>query len=513
MGKSLIAIVEKKGTLFGSSTMLMNSNRRKFLGGAAAWLALPASAEPGRSLKTISLFHTTDLHGHILPTVSYEGIGNLGGLARCATQIRRWRKDCPDHLLFDIGDVYQGTVEGYQTKGGVMIDSFNKMNYDGWVLGNHEFDWGLDVVEAAVKRSSMPVVTGNVAVDGKRAGAIEGNAFSKLAPWIVREVGGFRIGLIGLVTPGIPYWSRPELLKGFGVFDPEESLKQSVDELRSEKVDAVVVLGHMGYRYKEDYANPIQSLLKKVRGIDVYIGGHSHQDRPSWYSFGVLCTQANYHGLNCGRVDLAFDLESRKLVHRNAWTVLMDGRVDLDPLILESTKSVVEAADERRKSVIGEVKSAISTYGKKSKFWKLLCESFKVSAAKHGVQADGVFHGTFEAKKVLPGKKTIEDAWSWIPYENWLVQASVTGEQIREIIAEEQTVRYSDRGLYGLDEETLENDKRYIILFNSYDSQSGGKKLPKLRDILQEPSSQTKLIPLTTREAVIDYFADMKEIG
>jgi hypothetical protein len=93
------------------------------------------------------------------------------------------------------------------------------------------------------------------------------------------------------------------------------------------------------------------------------------------------------------------------------------------------------------------------------------------------------------------------------------VQASITGEQIREIIVEEKAVRYSDRGLYGLDEETLENDKRYIILFNSYDSQSGGKKLPKLRDILEEAASQTKLIPLTTREAVIDYFADMKKIG
>ena len=156
---------------------------------------------------------------------------------------------------------------------------------------------------------------------------------------------------------------------------------------------------------------------------------------------------------------------------------------------------------------------AILGEGKKSKFWALLCESFKVSAAKHGVQADAVFHGTFEAKKVLPGAKTIADAWSWIPYENWLVQASLTGAQIREIIAEEKTVRYSDRSLYGLDEETLENGRCYLVLFNSYDSQSGGKKLMLLRQILQEPASQTKLIPLTTREAVIDYFVDKKEIG
>ncbi|MDA7630044.1 hypothetical protein N8670_04320, partial [Akkermansiaceae bacterium] len=106
----------------------MNLNtRRGFLSGAAAWMAAPSQlwAADKRAIKTVSLFHTTDLHGHILPAETYDGIGNVGGLARCATQIRKWRKDCPDSLLFDIGDVYQGTLEGYQTKGAVMIDAFN----------------------------------------------------------------------------------------------------------------------------------------------------------------------------------------------------------------------------------------------------------------------------------------------------------------------------------------------------------------------------------------------------
>ena len=206
----------------------MNPNRRHFLSGAAAWMSAPACMAGQRSIKTISLFHTTDLHGHILPNKTYDGIGNVGGLARCATQIRKWRKECPDHLLFDVGDVYQGTIAGYQTEGKVMIDSFNKMGYDGWVLGNHEFDWGIDIVESAISRSEMPVITGNVTVEEKKAGAIEDGAFTKLAPWIVKEVAGFRIGFVGLTTPGIPYWSRPELLKGFRVFDPIESATDGV---------------------------------------------------------------------------------------------------------------------------------------------------------------------------------------------------------------------------------------------------------------------------------------------
>ncbi|MEN8774671.1 MAG: bifunctional UDP-sugar hydrolase/5'-nucleotidase [Akkermansiaceae bacterium] len=489
----------------------MSPTRRHFLTGAAAWMAAPAWAAGQRSIKTISLFHTTDLHGHILPSQTYDGIGNVGGLARCATQIRKWRKECPDHLLFDIGDVYQGTIAGYQTEGKVMIDSFNKMGYDGWVLGNHEFDWGLDVVESAVKGSQMPVITGNVTVEGKKAGEIDGNAFSRLVPWIVKEVGGFRIGMVGLITPGIPYWSRPELLKGFGVFDPIESLKQSVEELGGEKVDAIVVLGHMGWKQADDFANPIQEMLKQVSGVDVYIGGHSHQDRPSWYWSNVLCTQANYYGINCGRVDLSFDQESRKLVKRNAWTVLMDDRFALDPVIVESTKVIVQNAEERRKTVIGEVTEKISTRGKSSPFWEMICTAFLKTAEKQNMPADGVFHGTFGNPDVELGVKTIDDAWQWIPYENWLVHSRITGAQIQTIMAESQQDRYSDRNLFSLDTETLEPDKRYGILFNSYDSQSGGRRLMKLREILEEPASETKLIPINTRESVIDYFADNYE--
>lgn len=492
----------------------MNHPRRQFLTGAASWLAAPAWAAAHKNLKTVSLFHTTDLHGHILPTSDYYGVGNLGGLARCATQIRRWRKDCPDYLLFDIGDVYQGTIEGYQTKGHVMIDCFNRMNYDGWVLGNHEFDWGLEVVEDAVARSSMPVVTGNVTIAGRKSGKIPGkDPFSKLAPWVVREVGGFEIGFIGLVTPGIPSWSRPELLKGFAVFDPEASLRQSVLELKSEKVDAIVVLGHMGWRAEDDYANPVQSLLKNVEGIDVYIGGHTHRDRPSWYTSGVLCTQANFHGINCGRVDLSFELETRKLVKRNAWTVLMDDRFELDPLVIESTKDAVENAGERRRVVIGKVRNPISSRGKNSPFWSLICRSFLEAAAKQKAPADGVFHGTFNTGDIEAGVKTIADAWEWLPFENWIVHASLTGAQIVTVIAEAKKARFNDRALYGINPLTLEPAQRYRLLFNSYDSQSGGRKLPKLRKILEEPASETKLLAINTREALIDYFADRDEVG
>jgi 2',3'-cyclic-nucleotide 2'-phosphodiesterase (5'-nucleotidase family) len=100
----------------------------------------------------ISILHTTDLHGHIIPTADYNGNLGYGGLARCATQIGRWRRQNPNSILIDVGDVYQGTDVSLRNKGELMIDLFNHLKYDAWIIGNHEFDWGIDTFTKALQR-------------------------------------------------------------------------------------------------------------------------------------------------------------------------------------------------------------------------------------------------------------------------------------------------------------------------------------------------------------------------
>lgn len=490
---------------------MKNWNRRQFISGSAASLALAGRVRAQEPSPELAIFHTTDLHGHILPTASYDGEENLGGLARCASQIRAWRKESPENLLLDIGDVYQGTLVSWQTQGKLMIDLFNKMGYDAWVLGNHEFDWGPGVVEEALNRSNMPALAANVKLDGQLVGADRDEGlFRKLKPWILKEVAGEKVGVVGLITPGLPAWLRQELLGPLEVVDPAPVLKRCVAELKAEGATKIIVAGHMGFRERgDDYANPLAHTLKGS-GVHAYIGAHSHRRNERFLVEGVPCTQASYHGLDCGRVRFLGDLARMDLSR-------MDQTIDFDPVVIEASKPFLEKAQQEAQRAVGAIPAPVSG---KSAVRQFLCESFLAAASRAGQEVDAVFHGTFGSSEIPAGRFTVSDAWELLPYENMLVVGELSEEELLAIIQQADSDRYSDRVLMGL--EVIENEKgepvaingtprreRYRVMFNSYDAQSGGRRLTVLRDALAKPVSKSFLLPLGTREALIDYVADL----
>jgi 2',3'-cyclic-nucleotide 2'-phosphodiesterase (5'-nucleotidase family) len=515
------------------------SSRRRFLSsaglaGAAAGLDLTAfpirAAEPAGDLgraRTVSIFHTTDLHGRILPTSTYEGLDDVGGFARVATCLRRWRQECPWSLTVDVGDVVQGTAVSMQSGGRLMIDLFNRLGYDAWTLGNHDFDWGPEKTEALLTDSACPVLTANLELAGSRPGGFAGG-WEKVKPWTIREIGGFRIGLIGLITPGLPFWLAPETLGGVAPLDPAATLARAVAEVRGEGVDAVVVTGHMGWRFDDDYANPVRTLLNDVPGVDVYLAGHSHQNQPSWMQREVLCSQASYFGIHCGRIDLTFDLATRKLVDRKAFTLLMDDRFPLDPLVMQVARPDLAASDAELARPVATVASRIPGRGRNSGVARLICESAANALANQGLRVDGVFHGTFGSGDIEPGVLTVGDCWRIIPYENMLVTAELSAAELAMVLAEDGAIRDSDRTLWPFevirtargkviritrDGVEIPADRRLRIAFNSYDAQSGGQRMMKTRDLLAAPAAKRTTSPIDTRGALISGLLDRGTIG
>ena len=513
---------------------LWTQTRRDFLAGSAALAGaatLPAveAADRARDLgraRTISIFHTTDLHGHILPTSTYDGLDDVGGLARCATCIRQWRKESPLSLLVDVGDVVQGTAASLRRGGRIMFELFNRLGYDAWTLGNHDFDWGPEKLEQNLAASRADVLTANLTKGGAASGAF-GGVWEKVKPWTIREVGGLRIALVGLITPGLPYWLPPEVLGGVEPLDPAATLRETLAAVEAEKPDAVVVLGHMGWKFKDDYANPVREVLKDLDGVDVYLAGHSHQNQSSWYQGDVLCSQASYYGIHCGRVDLTFDLDSHKLVEKRAFTLLMDDRYELDPLVMELAKADLDEAAADLGRTVATVQATISGKGRDSGLVRLLCECFSAALGRQGTRVDGVFHGSFGTGDLQPGPLTVAECWKIIPYENMLVTAKVPARDLVRIINEDGKVRDSDRSLWPLEvirdcgnavtirrgEAPVGPDDRLTIAFNSYDAQSGGQRLMQTRAILAAADAERTTSPIDTRSALIEGLLERGTVG
>jgi len=284
----------------------------------------------------------------------------------------------------------------------------------------------------------------------------------------------------------------------------------------------------MGWRFEDDYANPVRAILTGMKGVDVYLAGHSHQNKPAWFVDDVLCTQASYYGVHCGRVDLTFDLDARKLVDRRVFTLLMDDRYELDPEVMELARPDLAAADEQLARPVATVPAPIKGKGRGSRLGAIFCESFATALAKHGTPVEGVFHGTFLSGDLPAGPLTVADCWKLIPYENLLVVAELSGAELVEVVTEDGGDQRSDRTLWpftvvkdsagrpaGLERDGAHIDpaRRFKIAFNSYDAQSGGRRLPKLQALLEKPQAKRTLVPIDTRSALIASLLDRGTVG
>ena len=520
--------------------------RRDFLrlvGHAGLLSAVPTLASAAAALNPetvcISILHTTDLHGHILPTFDYEGNSDRGGLARCATQIRRWRQENPSSILIDVGDVYQGTEVSLRNQGALMIDLLNYLKYDAWVVGNHEFDWGLECFEQALKKSNMPVLAANMSMEGKPAGEFPDTShpFAKIQPFILKEIAGIKLAIIGVTTPGMQFWLWPDFTRGVDFPHPAEPVRRAIAKAKNEGANAIVLTGHMGLKNRtggDDFANTVMALTSEFPEIVVFIAGHTHQDIPNRLTNGVLFTQADHFGIHVGRVDLLFDRNSKKLLRRQAICELMDNRFDLDGTIISRAKPQLAESEKALSEPIGDLAETLrgrSDPGRPSDLEMLIGAAIMEALSERQTPIDGVMHGTFDDNAdLVSGPKTISDIWTVIPFENYIVTAQLFPNEIKSAM-QEVFASHEKRNLLGFEvkiegrggdcrivsmtlsnREPLDPGKKYTIAFNSFDARSGGHHFMKLRALLERPESKCVRHPVQTRDALIAYFQRHKVV-
>ncbi len=301
--------------------------RREFLSQTAAASTLVGLG--GLSLNScsslnrrhITILHTNDVHSHIDPFPSSHGrYANLGGVARRATLVEQIRNENPNTLLFDAGDIFQGTPYFNFYGGELEFKLMSKLKYDAATIGNHDFDNGVDGLLAQIPNGTFDLLSANYDFSNT---VLDG--FVK--PYKIYQLDGIKIGIygLGIALDGLV---TKRLYKETVYLDPYELALDLERKLKEEeKCDLVICLSHLGYDYENPQRPSDTQLAQRTYHTQLIIGGHTHTflDKPdvrtNLNGASVLVNQVGAYGLNLGRIDFYFD--SQKNASGNGVSILV----------------------------------------------------------------------------------------------------------------------------------------------------------------------------------------------
>lgn len=263
--------------------------------------------------KHITILHTNDVHSHIDPfPADHPRNANMGGVARRANLIESIRKENPNVLLLDAGDIFQGTPYFNYYGGELEFKLMSMLNYDLATMGNHDFDNGLEGFVAQLPHAKFDFVSANYDFKNTMLDGI-------VKPYKTFKKDGIKIGVFGLGVE-LEGLVDKKNYKETVYKSPVETAQEITRILKTqEKCDLIICLSHIGYSYKNE-PNKVSdlNLAAKTKDIDLIIGGHTHTflDKPTIVKnldgIDTLVNQVGCYGINLGRIDFYFDKDKNK---------------------------------------------------------------------------------------------------------------------------------------------------------------------------------------------------------
>jgi 2',3'-cyclic-nucleotide 2'-phosphodiesterase/3'-nucleotidase len=403
-----------------------------------------AAADSAAESVRVTVLQTSDVHGRVLPWDYARAKPEDVGLGRVATRVEAIRRENPNVVLLDGGDTIQGTPGEYlqarRPSGGAdpMAAVMSAMRYDAMAVGNHEFNYGLAVLRKAEKESAFPWLSANTrnAADGSPA----------FPETLVREVGGVRVGILGLTTPNIPNWEPEPNRPGLMWEDPVQTAGRLVPILRGEKrCDLVVVLIHSGIEVDPktgqpdgtDAENRVAAVAKGVPGIDLILTGHSHRRIPLTRIEGVPVIQPGRYGEVLSRVDFVLEKKDGRLSVASVTGELLpsDSSVPVDAAIAKLAGPSHERAVAYMEETVVEASAPFPADRARLEDTPIL--DLINDAQREATGAE------LSLTSLLPGGRypglpagavRVRDLYGLYPYENQLVVVEVDGARLKGIL-------------------------------------------------------------------------------
>jgi 2',3'-cyclic-nucleotide 2'-phosphodiesterase (5'-nucleotidase family) len=407
--------------------------------------AICGAQEPARAV--ITILSTTDLHGNIYPIDYNTNKPEARGLARVATVVKQARKEKPDLLLVDSGDTIQGTPLTFHharinnKPADPMMTVMNALGYDAMAVGNHEYEFGLDVLNKARSEARFTWLSANTYKKGTDQ--------TYFQPFIIKQVNGVRIGILGLTTTGMPSLDNAELTYSkIDVREPVSEAKKWTALLRNkEQVDLVVIAMHMGLeadlRTGEMFPgqmpneNAALAIANEVPGVDVILMGHTHREIPSVYINGVLLAQADKWGRSIARADVYMEKRTPsgrwRVLAKSGRTIPVVDQAQPDPEVLRIAEPYHRETQAWLEQVIGD--SSVELKAGEERFRDTaildLVQRVQLEAGNANVSTAMSLNPNARIPK---GPVTIRDIIGLYEYEAAPIVVEVTGRVLKEAL-------------------------------------------------------------------------------
>lgn len=275
----------------------------------------------------LTILATSDIHGYFYPTDYREAVADEPmGLLKTSELIRKERAEAEGEVLYiENGDFIQGSplaqyVNENKNNPVYLTQTLNDLEVDASVIGNHEFNFGMDYLQEAIKSMNAPVLSANIFK--------EDGSYLADKPAIIIDKNGIKVAVLGLTTQYIPKWEHPDTIKGLSFVSAFETAKEWVPRLR-EEADIVIVSYHGGFESDLETGEPTErhtgenegyKILSEIDGIDAFITGHQHREIATIVN-GVPVIQPGQRGMNLGKIVLEIekDLDSYRVLDSKAY--------------------------------------------------------------------------------------------------------------------------------------------------------------------------------------------------
>ena len=397
------------------------------------------------------VLHVNDMHGQLLPRRGSSGSsGGMAGIEKIVSAVRK--EVGADHLLLlDAGDWFQGTPEGADRGGLNVIRAMEALGFDASTIGNHDFDYGIENLLRLIQSTRIPIVASNISYSGGLLKeAVHGEH--------IIERGGFRVGLIGILTPDAPNIIDPKVGKNLVVAPLAPVVEAARDRLRKAGADLIVVLSHSGVQNE-------RQLASEVSGIDLIVGGHSHTlVDPPWVdpTNKTVVAQVGAKTRHIGRIEFTRGGDGLEV----SSSVLVVEAVEkaADPVLEQLISTVETRVGKKMDRKVGQSPKALKPSGHtqngavSTPLGRWICDSM---ANATGVSAS--FHNHGGIRDGLPGGDVLyRDLFEISPFGNRVTVVTLTGKQLKQVI--KKSLSSEGRGLdfHGVQVEVSSTDEGNI---------------------------------------------------